>query len=92
MQISLQQWVLPPDEIGYEVLDVAEFDGSKEKEVEFEQVFEKKTDSAKKQDELACVFDAVCFVYTCRRLIVLSLSLCLQVPCCGHGRRTSRRT
>ena len=26
------------------------------------------------------VFDAVCFVYTYRRLIDLSLSLCLQVP------------
>ena len=47
------QWVLPPEEIGYEVLDVAEFDASKEKEVEFEETFEKKAELASRQDELS---------------------------------------
>ena len=47
------QWVLPPEEIGYEVLEVAEFDASKEKEVEFEETFEKRAEAAGRQDELA---------------------------------------
>eukprot|EP01043_Picozoa_sp_COSAG02_P028951 COSAG02_NODE_1781_length_10947_cov_54.689159_8_plen_1824_part_00 len=47
------QWVLPPEEIGYEVLEVAEFDASKEKEVEFEETFEKRAELASRQDELA---------------------------------------
>ena len=43
------QWVLPPEEIGYEVLDVAEWDASKEKEAEFEAVFDKKAEAAARQ-------------------------------------------
>jgi hypothetical protein len=47
------QWVLAPEEVGYENLDVAEWDASKNKQQEFVEIFEDKETAATRQNDLA---------------------------------------
>ena len=47
------QWVLPSEEIGYEALDVAEWDASKEKHQEFDETFEGRESTSNRQEALA---------------------------------------
>lgn len=47
------QWVLPSEEIGFEALDVAEWDASKERHKEFDELFETRQAVTNRQEMLA---------------------------------------